>query len=243
MPPIFLTSPWQLQCNLDHEPLGWYNFRELMFSLVLIALDLNPSWKSPESSFQPNTLNSSERSSQDPTKFSSGGNSLLLWPALGQLTDSLKENVFWSIEGQEVLWTQSGEELEFSMGTSQTCCYSPWNRWLTGETQRGMVTGICANRGVVTQPANSDQFPFGHKIDPAVGCCKGREKVYFLLACSPFEPWPSSNCPSLINAGSQKPKRISNRMLYTSPLKQQTSEWDRQQVFHYKKNHTDRGAV
>ena len=122
MPPIFLTYPRQLQCNLDHVPLGWSNFRELMFSLVLVALDLNPNWKSPESSFQLNTLNSSERSSQDPTKFSSGGNSLLLWPALGQLTDSLKESFFWSIEGQEVLWTQSGEELEFSMGTAQTCC-------------------------------------------------------------------------------------------------------------------------
>lgn len=29
---------------------------------------------------------------------------------------------------------------------------------------------ICANPGLVTQPANNDKLPFGHKPDPAVGC-------------------------------------------------------------------------
>lgn len=46
-----------------------------------------------------------------------------------------------------------------------------------GETQWGMVTAICAKRRLVTQPANNDKFPFGHKPGPAVGreqtCVKG----------------------------------------------------------------------
>lgn len=115
----------------------------------------------------------SERSSQDPTKFSSGGNSLLLWPALGQLTDSLKESFFWSTEGQEVLWTQAGEELEFTVCTSQTCCYSTWKKWVTGEMQREWWQLYVQTEAWLPSQPTMISFPSAIKSTQLWGVAKG----------------------------------------------------------------------
>lgn len=200
--------------SLQPGPLPWANeLVQLQRVSVLACSDRSRAAilasDSQGSFLQHNTLSSSERSSQDSTK--SWWKILSCFGQLGVSWQVFKEKI-----SSDLLKGKRCFELGLERNLSSSCLYprpvaiAPEINESQGKHGRVQEQPyVQIGSWLHSQPTMISFLSVINLTQLWVwaNLCKRREKVYFLLASSSFEPGTFSNCPFLRNARHQKPSK------------------------------------